>query len=93
MSFAFFFFVSTRVVLIGPISKNPSIDTIDVMVERTSYSSPSFPLSTSHYLFLMFGLIFLQRWADLGGSDATDYPRLGNPCPSLTQYTYICAPH
>jgi hypothetical protein len=58
-------------------------------------STPLFPLSTSSSLLpvslpLTFGPTFLQRWADLGGSDASDFfpPSIVEchhpPRPSLT---------
>ena len=65
-----------------PTFENPLTDTIDVMVERTSYSNLLFPFVSPFDSSLSLSdvrLNVLQRWADLGGSDATDIPRLGNP--------------
>jgi hypothetical protein len=65
-----------------PNFENPLTDTIDVMVERTSYSNIFFPFVSPFDFSLCLSdvrLNFLQRWADLGGFDAPAFPRLRNP--------------
>jgi hypothetical protein len=80
-----------------PNLETPLTDTIDVMVERMSCSNLFFPFVSPFDFSLSLSdvlLNFLQRWADLGGSDATDSPS-GEPChscPSLTLvYVHLCA--
>jgi hypothetical protein len=67
------------------------------MVERTSCSNlilsfvSPFDLFLSLSFPLTFGPTFLQRWADLGGSDATDFSieRVSPLCPSLLTLVHI----